>query len=62
MPGVSLVAVSMRYSLDLVLGLITAVTSQSLAVAGYRLSCSETHGIFPDQGSSPHPLHWQADS
>ena len=48
MPGVSLVAVSMHYSLDLVLGLITAVTSQSLAVAGYRLSCSETHGIFPD--------------
>ena len=25
-------------------------------------SCSATCGIFPDQGSNPCPLHWQADS
>ena len=24
--------------------------------------CSEVHGIFTDQGSNPHLLHWQADS
>ena len=26
------------------------------------LSCSRACGIFPDQGSNPYPLHWQADS
>ena len=26
------------------------------------LSCSAARGIFPDQGSNPCPLHWQADS
>ena len=25
-------------------------------------SCSSVCGIFPDQGSNPCPLHWQADS
>ena len=25
-------------------------------------SCSTACGIFPDQGSNPRPLHWQADS
>ena len=25
-------------------------------------SCSAAYGIFPDQGSNPCPLHWQADS
>ena len=25
-------------------------------------SCSAACGIFPDQGSNPRPLHWQADS
>ena len=25
-------------------------------------SCSAACGIFPDQGSNPYPLHWQADS
>ena len=25
-------------------------------------SCSTAHGIFPHQGSSPCPLHWQVDS
>ena len=27
-----------------------------------RLCCSAACGIFPDQGSKPCPLHWQADS
>ena len=26
------------------------------------LSCPVACGIFPDQGSNPCPLHWQADS
>ena len=29
---------------------------------GHGLSCSAACGIFPDQGSNPCPLHWQADS
>ena len=33
----------------------------SVAVA-HGLSCSAVCGIFPDQGSNPRPLHWQADS
>ena len=28
----------------------------------HGLSCSLACGIFPDQGSNPCPLHWQADS
>ena len=28
----------------------------------HRLSCSAACEIFPDQGSNPCPLHWQADS
>ena len=33
----------------------------SVAVA-HGPSCSAACGIFPDQGSNPHPLHRQADS
>ena len=32
------------------------------AVVAHGPSCSEACGIFPDQGSNPCPLHWQADS
>ena len=32
------------------------------AVGAHGLSCSVACGIFPDQGSNPCPLHWQADS
>ena len=28
----------------------------------HGLSCPVAYGIFPDQGSNPCPLHWQADS
>ena len=31
-------------------------------VVAHRPSCSLACGIFPDQGSNPCPLHWQADS
>ena len=31
-------------------------------VVEHRPSCSVACGIFPDQGSNPCPLHWQADS
>ena len=31
-------------------------------VVAHGLSCSTACGIFPDQGSNPCPLHWQADS
>ena len=34
--------------------------AQQLQCVG--LSCSVACGIFPDQGSNPCPLHWQADS
>ena len=33
-----------------------------LSSCGSRASCSMACGIFPDQGSNPCPLHWQADS
>ena len=36
---------------------------RSLSGCGsHWLSCSVAHGIFPDQGSNPCLLHWQADS
>ena len=31
-------------------------------VVAHGPSCSTARGIFPDQGSNPCPLHWQADS
>ena len=31
-------------------------------VVAHGPSCSVACGIFPDQGSNPCPLHWQADS
>ena len=31
-------------------------------IVAYGPSCSAACGIFPDQGSNPCPLYWQADS
>ena len=31
-------------------------------IVAHGRSCSAACGIFPDQGSNPRPLHWQADS
>ena len=38
--------------------------TRRLSNCGSRASncCSAACGSFPDQGSNPHPLHWQADS
>ena len=32
------------------------------AIVAHGPSCSAACGIFPDQGTNPCPLHWQADS
>ena len=32
------------------------------AIVAHGPSCFAACGIFPDQGSNPCPLHWQADS
>ena len=39
-----------------------AVGVQASVVVAHGFSCSAACGIFPDQGSNPCPLHWQADS
>ena len=31
-------------------------------IVAHAPSCSAACGLFPDQGSNPCPLHWQADS
>ena len=31
-------------------------------IVAHGPSCSVACGVFPDQGSNPRPLHWQADS
>ena len=36
--------------------------STGSVVVAHGLNYSEARGIFPDQGSNPCPLHWQADS
>ena len=71
MQGLSLVAASGGHSsswsagLSLSLPLLVRSTGSrragSVAVA-HEPSCSVACGIFPDQGSNPCPLHWQADS
>ena len=39
-----------------------ALGLQGSAAVADRFGCPEACGIFPDQGSTPRPLHWQADS
>ena len=69
--GFSLVAASGGYSssrcVDLSLSRPLLMRSTGSRHAGsvvvaHGLSCSAACGIFPDQGSNPCPLHWQADS
>ena len=36
--------------------------TRRLSSCGSRPSCSAACGIFPDRGSNPCPLNWQADS
>ena len=40
----------------------TGSRSAGSVVVAHGPSCSAACGIFPDQGSNPCPLHWQADS
>ena len=71
MPGLSLVAASGGHSssrcagLSLSRPLLLRSTGSRCAgsvVVAHGPSCSAARGIFPDQGSNPCPLHWQADS
>ena len=69
--GLSLVVASRGHSssrcvgLSLLLPLLLRSTGSRRAgsvVVAHGPSCSVACGIFPDQGSNPCPLHWQADS
>ena len=69
--GLSLVAASGGHSssrcagLSLSRPLLLRSTGSRCAgsvVVAHGPSCSAACGIFPDQGSNPCPLHWQADS
>ena len=69
--GLSLVAASGDHSSSRCTGLslsrpllLRSTGSRRAAseVVAHGPSCSAACGIFPDQGSNPCPLHWQADS
>ena len=69
--GLSLVAASGSHSSSRCAGLSlsrplllwsTGSRRAGLVVVAHGPSCSTACGIFPDQGSNPYPLHWQADS
>ena len=69
--GLSLVAASGGHSSSRCAGLSlsrplllrsTGSRRAGSAVVVHGPSCSAARGIFPDQGSNPCPLHWQADS
>ena len=53
--------VGLSLSRPLLLWSIGSRRAGSVVVA-HGPSCSTACGIFPDQGSNPCPLHWQADS
>ena len=69
--GLSLVAASGGHSLSRCAGLSllwplllrsTGSRRAGSVVVAHGPSSSTACGIFPDQGSNPYPLHWQADS
>ena len=69
--GLSLVAASGGHSSSRCTGLSlswphllrsTGSRCTGSAIVAHGPSCSAACGIFPDQGSNPCPLHWQADS
>ena len=71
MRGLSLVAASRGRSSSRCAGLLlsrplllrsTGSRRAGSVVVAHGPSCSAACGIFPDQGSNPCPLHWQADS
>ena len=71
MRGLSPVAASGGHSLSWCAGLSlsrplplrsTGSRRAGSVVVAHGPSCSAACGIFPDRGSNPCPLHWQADS
>ena len=69
--GLSLVAASGGHSSSRCAGLLlsrplplpgTGSRRAGSVVVAHGPSCSAACGIFPDQGSNPCSLHWQADS
>ena len=69
--GLSLVAASGGHSSSWCTGLSlsrplllrsTGSRRAGSVIVAHGPSCSVACGIFPDQGSNPCPLHWQADS
>ena len=64
--GLSLVVASGGHSSSRCAGLSlswrTGSRRAGSVVVAHGPSCSAACGIFPDQGSNPCPLHWQADS
>ena len=71
MRGLSLVVASRGHSSSRCAGLSlsrpllfwsTVSSRAGSVVVAHGPSCSVACGIFPDQGSNPCPLHWQADS
>ena len=69
--GLSLVAASGGRSSSRCVGLLlsrplllqsTGSRRAGSAIVAHGPICSAACGIFPDQGSNPCPLHWQADS
>ena len=69
--GLSLVAASGGHSSSRCMGLSlsrplllrnTGSKRAGSVLVAHGPSCSAACGIFPDQGSNPCPLHWQADS
>ena len=71
MRGLSLVAASGGHSSSRCAGLSlsrplflqsTGSRHAGSVIVAHGPSCSAACGIFPDQGSNPCPLHWQADS
>ena len=71
MRGLSLVATSGGHSSSRCMGLppsrplllrSTGSRRAGSVIVAHGPSCSAACGIFPDQGSNPCTLHWQADS
>ena len=71
MRGLSLVVASGGHSSSRCVGLSlsqplllpgTGSRCAGSVIVAHGPSCSAACGIFPDQGSNPCPLHWQADS
>ena len=54
--------IAVRGPLTIAATLVAEHRLQTRRLSAHGPSCSAACGIFPDQGSNPCPLHWQADS